>query len=99
MGANYAEEEKRKKSAWRGDKKRDGKGTPLKKHLLMASWWEQIAAIPSFDDALQAASFFLKCNHQYITWNHILLVIIYNSQEIYIKDYILRQIKDDIASG
>lgn len=24
----------------------------------MAPWWEQIAAIPSFDDALQTASFF-----------------------------------------
>lgn len=23
----------------------------------MVSWWEQIAAIPSFDDALQTASF------------------------------------------
>lgn len=26
----------------------------------MASWWGQIAAIPSFDDALQSASFFSK---------------------------------------
>lgn len=28
----------------------------------MASWWEQTAAIPSFDDALQAASFFFPGN-------------------------------------
>lgn len=74
-------------------KRRNRKGEPWKKHLLMASWWEQIAAIPSFDDALQAASIFLKCNQQYITWNCILLIIIYNWWEMYVWNYILREIR------
>lgn len=66
MDANYAcflVSSEGRKVPWRGGKKRGEIEKACDKrniYLLMASWWERIAAIPSFDDALQAASYFFS---------------------------------------